>query len=62
MVTDHLQSSEIVGRQNDWINANVENIVAQRPITFNRERKLSEHSTIYPSTVTLSETGLTMNR
>ena len=32
------------GCQNDWINANVENIVAQRPITFNRERKLSEQT------------------
>jgi hypothetical protein len=32
------------GCQNDWINANVDNIVAQRPITFNRERKLSEHT------------------
>ena len=30
------------GCQNDWIEANVQNIVAQRPITFNRERKLSE--------------------
>jgi len=30
------------GCQNDWINANVQNIVNQRPITFNRERKLSE--------------------
>ena len=30
------------GCQNDWIAANVQNIVAQRPITFNRERKLSE--------------------
>ena len=30
------------GCQNDWINANVQNIVAQRPITFIRERKLSE--------------------
>ena len=32
------------GCQNDWINANVENIVNQRPITFNRERKLSEQT------------------
>ena len=32
------------GCQSDWINANVENIVAQRPIIFNRERKLSEHT------------------
>jgi len=32
------------GCQSDWINANVENIVTQRPITFNRERKLSEHT------------------
>jgi len=31
------------GCQNDWINANTQNIVAQRPVTFNRERKLSEH-------------------
>ena len=30
------------GCQHDWINANVQNIVAQRPITFIRERKLSE--------------------
>ena len=30
------------GCQNDWVAANVENIVAQRPITFNRERKFSE--------------------
>ena len=30
--------------QNDWINANVQNIVAQRPITFNRERKLSNQT------------------
>ena len=30
------------GCQHDWINANVQNIVNQRPITFNRERKLSE--------------------
>ena len=30
------------GCQNDWINANVQNIVNQRPITFNRERKFSE--------------------
>ena len=30
------------GCQNDWINANVENIVNQRPITFNRERKFSD--------------------
>ena len=32
------------GCQNDWINANIQNIVAQRPITFNRERKLSEQT------------------
>ena len=32
------------GCQNDWINANVENIVNQRPITFNRERKFSEQT------------------
>ena len=32
------------GCQNDWINANLQNIVAQRPITFNRERKLSEQT------------------
>jgi len=32
------------GCQNDWINANVDNIVAQRPITFNRERKFSEQT------------------
>ena len=32
------------GCQADWINANVENIVAQRPITFNRERKFSEQT------------------
>ena len=32
------------GCQNDWINANVDNIVAQRPITFNQERKLSEQT------------------
>ena len=32
------------GCQNDWINANVQNIVNQRPITFNRERKLSEQT------------------
>ena len=31
------------GCQNDWIYANVENIVNQRPVTFNRERKFSEH-------------------
>jgi hypothetical protein len=30
--------------QNDWTAANVENIVNQRPIKFNRERKLSEHT------------------
>ena len=30
------------GCQNDWINANVENIVNQRPITFNRERRFSD--------------------
>ena len=32
------------GCQHDWINANIQNIVAQRPITFNRERKLSEQT------------------
>ena len=32
------------GCQNDWIQANVDNIVAQRPITFNRERKFSEQT------------------
>jgi len=32
------------GCQNDWIEANVQNIVNQRPITFNRERKLSEQT------------------
>ena len=32
------------GCQNDWINANVENIVNQRPILFNRERKFSEQT------------------
>ena len=31
------------GCQNDWINNNVANIVNQRPVTFNRERKFSEH-------------------
>jgi len=30
--------------QNDWTAANVKNIVAQRPITFNRERKLSDQT------------------
>ena len=30
--------------QNDWTAANVQNIVNQRPITFNRERKLSEQT------------------
>ena len=30
------------GCQNDWVAANVQNIVAQRPIIFNRERKLSD--------------------
>ncbi len=30
--------------QNDWTAANIKNIVAQRPITFNRERKLSEQT------------------
>jgi len=30
--------------QNDWIVANLQNIVNQRPITFNRERKLSEQT------------------
>ncbi len=29
---------------NDWVNANIENIVNQRPITFNRERKLSDQT------------------
>jgi len=32
------------GCLNDWIDANVENIVNQRPVTFNRERKLSEQT------------------
>ena len=32
------------GCQNDWIHANVDNIVNQRPTTFNRERKLSEQT------------------
>ena len=32
------------GCQNDWISENVENIVNQRPITFNRERKFSEQT------------------
>ena len=32
------------GCLNDWIDANVQNIVAQRPITFNRERKLSDQT------------------
>ena len=32
------------GCQNDWVAANVQNIVAQRPITFNRERKLSDQT------------------
>ena len=32
------------GCQNDWLQANVDNIVSQRPITFNRERKLSEQT------------------
>ena len=32
------------GCQNDWINDNVQNIVNQRPITFNRERKFSEQT------------------
>jgi len=31
------------GCLNDWINDNVQNIVNQRPVTFNRERKFSEH-------------------
>ena len=31
------------GCQSDWIDANTKNIVAKRPITFNRERKFSEH-------------------
>ncbi len=30
--------------QNDWLNANIDNIVNQRPITFNRERKFSERT------------------
>ena len=32
------------GCQNDWISDNVKNIVAQRPIPFNRERKFSEQT------------------
>ena len=32
------------GCQNDWLQANVNNIVNQRPITFNRERKFSEQT------------------
>jgi hypothetical protein len=32
------------GCQNDWLYANVANIVNQRPITFNRERKISEQT------------------
>lgn len=32
------------GCQNDWINANVESIVAQRPITFKKERELSDQT------------------
>ena len=32
------------GCQNDWINATLENIGNQRPITFNRERKFSEQT------------------
>ncbi len=28
--------------QHDWVNANVQNILAQRPIPFNHERKLSD--------------------
>ena len=32
------------GCQNDWIDANVQNIVAQRPTTFIRERKLSDQT------------------
>jgi hypothetical protein len=32
------------GCQHDWINANIQNIVAQRPITFIRERKVSEQT------------------
>ena len=43
---DHGYSSFTIfcttGCQNDWINANVQNIVNQRPIIFNRERKFSE--------------------
>ncbi len=32
------------GCQNDWVHANVQNIVNQRPITFNRECKISEQT------------------
>ena len=32
------------GCQNDWINDNVQNIVNQRPIPFNSERKFSEQT------------------
>ena len=32
------------GCQDDWITANVQNIVNQRPITFNRERKISDQT------------------
>ena len=32
------------GCQNDWVAANVQNIVNQRPITFNHERKTSEQT------------------
>ena len=56
MVTDHITIFCSYGCQNDWINANVENIVNQRPITFNRERKLSE------DTYHLSEIILVMTR
>ncbi len=32
------------GCQNEWIAANVENILAQRPITFKKERELSDQT------------------
>ena len=32
------------GCQHDWINANVQNIVNQRPITFKKERELSDQT------------------
>ena len=50
------------GCQNDWVAANVQNIVAQRPITFNRERSLVSRRTTYPHMVGLLKIGLTMNR